>query len=150
MLVTRYNSLPTAILIGTPRLELPLTPITSASSKFLIETKRWFLHLPRRVAIFSSAPARKLTAPHLTPILISCRRRSHHGKSRHTERRPHTYRKIYGRSLAAHRARARRKICRRIRTPRRYRPEASRRSDYGQCGASRPRTESRSPGSVAR
>jgi len=53
--------------------------------------------------------SRKLTTPHHAPILVLPPKENHHGKSRHTERRPHTHRKIYGRTLAPHRHRAWRK-----------------------------------------
>jgi len=51
----------------------------------------------------------KLTTPHHAPILVLPPKENHHGKSRHTERRPHSHRKVHGRTLAAHRARAWRK-----------------------------------------
>ena len=49
-------------------------------------------------------PTRKLTPPQRAPILILPPKENRHGKSRHTERRPNPYRKIYGRTLPALRA----------------------------------------------
>jgi hypothetical protein len=49
------------------------------------------------------SPARKLTPPQRTPILILPPKENRHGKPRHTKRRPNPYRKIYGRTLSAHR-----------------------------------------------
>jgi len=40
--VTRHSSLVTALLIETPRLEIAISPILSAASNFLIETKTAF------------------------------------------------------------------------------------------------------------
>ena len=45
--------------------------------------------------------ARKLTPPQRAPILVLPPKENRHGKPRHTKRRPHPYRKIYGRTLAA-------------------------------------------------
>src|ERR1700720_405850 len=80
-------------------LKIPNRERIAISNRIQPPCPRSARHLPLITRHCPPNPSRKLTPPQRTPILILPPKENRHGKPRHTKRRPHPHRKIYGRTL---------------------------------------------------